>query len=77
MEGETQNLPHLKMFEIFGTCIIYLIILSPPLSPTQLNIVVKVIEFFVGISGLEQKGACFTVRSKEIRPILQVFSCFS
>lgn len=40
---ETSSLPHLKNFEFLGPCIIYLIILSLPLHPTQLNPLVKLI----------------------------------
>lgn len=40
---EMSSLPHLKNFEFLGPCIIYLIILSLPLQPTQLNPVVKLI----------------------------------
>lgn len=36
-------MPHLKNFEFWGPCIIYLIILSLPHHPTQLNPVVKLI----------------------------------
>lgn len=40
---ETSSLPHLKNLEFLGPCIIYLIILSLPLHPTQLNPVVILI----------------------------------